>query len=332
MFNKDENKFYITKKSINNFNWKEFLRKYNVFITLIIVILISTSITKGLFLSGENILNIGERASIVGIVALGQMLVILSSGIDLSVGGITAIGFLIIGKSANYGIPVIVTILLVILGCTLAGALNGFFVTRTNVPPFMITLSTNMILGALANFLTGANILDYTKLQDFLNKYLFLGKVLSRLFPTVIWLILSIIMIFVLSRTLFGHNIYASGGNEIAAEFSGINTKNIKFMVYLLSGFFCAIAVIVLAYRLRTSNPNAGNSLILDSIAAVVLGGTNIMGGEGNVFGTLVGSIIIAALINLLNLANANPFIQDAIKGLMLIAFVYIISYLSKKK
>lgn len=310
----------------------EFLRKYNIFITLALTIIISAIVTNGLFLDSQNLLNIGERASIVGIVALGQMLVILTGGIDLSIAGILAIGFVIIGKATHAGVPVPVAILLVIIACMAAGGINGIMVLKTKIPPFMITMATLMFYSSLALFLTGSSQLKYDKLQDFINTTFNMGKLGARLFPTTMWLLLTAVVIFVLARTRFGNNLYAVGGKEAAAKLSGIKTLKAKFSVYLMSGFFCAVAAIVLAYRIKASNPDVGMSLNMDSIAAVILGGTNINGGEGSVYGTLVGAIIMAALINLLNLVNANPYIQESIKGLMLIAFVFITQYLSKRK
>jgi len=122
------------------------------------------------------------------------------------------------------------------------------------------------------------------------------------------------------------------GGRELAARLSGIRTGTVKLLVYVGSGFFSSIAAMVLAYRLSASNPDIGTVLLLESIAAVVCGGTNVNGGEGSIFGTLVGAIVMAALVNLLNLLNANPYIQDAIKGLMLIGFVVFIQLISRKR
>jgi ribose transport system permease protein len=309
----------------------EIIRKYNVLITLFALVILATITTKGLFLDGGNLLNVGERASIVGIVALGQMLVILTGGIDLSVGSIMAIALTFVAKLTDAGLPVPLAMLAAILIATIAGFINGVLVSKTKVPPFMITIGTMLFFFSLALLLTGANQLYYLKIQDFINKTFHLNAFGSRIFPNITWFVVSIMMIFILQRTKFGKNVYAVGGREITAKLSGINTGNIKIMVYSLSGLFSSIAALVLAYRLSASNPDAGMFLQLESIAAVIVGGTNINGGEGNVYGTLVGAIIMTSLVNLLNLLNANPFIQDAIKGLLLIFFVFIMQVLSKR-
>lgn len=310
----------------------EFIRRYNVLITLLVIVILATVSTGGLFLDGGNLLNVGERASIVGIVALGQMLVIITAGIDLSVGAIMALALTTAAKLTGFGVPVVAALLLAIIVSMLAGFINGLLVAKTNVPPFMITMGTMLFFFSLSLQLTGSSQLNYEQIQDFINNTFGLSAFGSRIFPTITWLILSVIIIIVLRITRFGQNVYAVGGKELAANLSGINTGKSKIMVYSLSGMFCSIAAIILAYRLRASNPDAGMKLQLESIAAVIVGGTNINGGEGNVYGTFVGAIIMATLVNLLNLVNADPFIQDAIKGLMLLFFVYLMQVLSKRR
>ncbi len=310
----------------------QLVRKYNVIITLSFLVLLATWATKGLFLDSGNLLNVGERASIVGIVALGQMFVILTGGIDLSVGGIMALSFIVISRAPDAGVPVAVAIVLTLCTGTLAGLINGLIVSKTKVAPFMVTMGTMLFFSSLALYLTGSNQLYYDKLQKLFNEGLQLGILGSRLLPTVTWLIASVAVIFILQKTRYGKNLYAVGGKELAAKLSGINTVKTKICVYASSGLLSSMAAIVLAYRLSASNPDAGMSLQLESIAAVIVGGANINGGEGSVYGTLLGAIIMAGLVNLLNLINADPFIQDAIKGLMLIAFVFLIGVVTHRK
>jgi ribose transport system permease protein len=327
MFNLVQNEKTLLERT----SFKEYLRKYNVILTLAVMIVISTLSTKGLFLDGDNILNVLERASLVGIIALGQMMIILTGGIDLSIAGILAVGLVTIAKTTEINLPMPVCILLTIIACLAAGTINGLLVAKTRVPPFLVTLATNMFFTSLALFSTGSSQLVYEKLQQYINTTLGLSRFSSRLLPTVVWIVCTVVVIFMLSRTRFGKNVYAVGGKEIAAKWSGIKNNQVKMMCYIASGMFCAVAGLILAYRIKASNPVVGTSFSMDSIAAVVLGGTNINGGEGQVFGTLVGSIIIASLVNLLNLLNADPYIQEAIKGMMLIAFVYFSQVLSKK-
>ena len=311
---------------------REILRRYNVLITFLVTVGFATAATSGLFLAPENLLNVGERASVVGIVALGQMLVILTGGIDLSVGGLIAVALLVISKTSAAGLPVPLCLLLALLSSMAAGALNGFLISRTRVPPFMITLGTMLFWFSFTLYFTGASQLEYYALQRFLNGFFRLSRLGSRILPTASWLVLSALLIFVLGRTRFGSNVYAVGGKELAARLSGIRTENVKLAVYTLSGLFSGVSAVVLAYRLAASNPDIGTALLLESIAAVVVGGTNINGGEGSIYGTFIGAIIMAALVNVLNLLEADPYIQEAIKGLMLVGFVVIIQVLSRRK
>jgi len=310
----------------------ELLRRYNVFVTLAVLVAFAAISTRGLFLDVQNLLNIGERASVVGIVALGQMLVILTGGIDLSVGGIMAVSLLVLSKTGHAGLPAAASILLTLGTGMAAGLVNGLMVSRTKIPPFMATMGTMLFYLSFANLMTGAGQLEYATIQKFVNSALGLTKLGERLVPTVAWLVLSALLIAVLGRTRFGQNIYAVGGRELAARLSGIRTGTVKLLVYVASGLFSSIAAMVLAYRLSASNPDIGTALLLESIAAVVCGGANVNGGEGSIYGTLVGAIVMAALVNLLNLLNANPYIQDAIKGLMLIGFVVFIQLISRKR
>jgi ribose transport system permease protein len=310
----------------------EFLRRYNVFITLTALVAFAALSTRGLFLNSGNLINIGERASVVGIVALGQMLVILTGGIDLSVGGIMAIVLTVLSKTGQAQFPAALTVLLAVLTGMAAGLVNGVLVARTKVPPFIVTMGTMLFFFSLANLATGASLLEYYHLQRLINSAFGLAKLGERLVPTVAWLGLSVVLILVLGRTRYGQNVYAVGGRELAARLSGIRSGRVRLSVYVASGFFSSIAAMVLAYRLSASNPDIGTTALLESIAAVVCGGTNINGGEGSIYGTLVGAIVMAALLNLLNLLNANPYIQEAIKGLMLVAFVIFIQLISRKR
>jgi ribose transport system permease protein len=310
----------------------ELLRRYNVLITLVVMVVFASATTSGLFLGFENLLNVGERASVVGIVALGQMLVILTGGIDLSVGGLIAIALTVIAKTEPLGVPPPLAILLAICASMMLGALNGFLISKSNVPPFMITMGAMLFHFSLATWITGAGQLEYYHLQDFLNHLFRLNRFGARLLPTFTWLLFSFLLIYILGRSRFGHNVYAIGGKETAAVLSGVRSGTVKILVYMLSGLFCALAAIVLAYRLGASNPNIGTAFLLESIAAVVIGGTSLFGGEGSIYGTLVGAFIMATLVNLLNLLNANPYLQEAIKGIMLVGFVFIIQTLSRRK
>lgn len=302
---------------------EEILRKFSVFFTALLMIIFGELITKGTFLSSSNLLNVGERAAAIGIISLGQMLVILTGGLDLSVCGIVAVGYSIttILLAANI-FPMPVVIGLMILGTTLCGAINGLLVSRTKVPPFMITLGTYMVFQSLALVLSKAENMHYTAQVEWMKLNWGLNGMIGRLFPTLLWLTISILFILMLSYSRIGKNIYQTGGKELSAKMSGINTKRIKFFVYTATGFLCGIAALLLEFRLTFSNATSTTSFQIASIAAVIIGGTSIKGGEGNVYGTFIGAFIMASLDNLMNLVGLQVYSQDIVKGIFLLCFL----------
>lgn len=311
---------------------QEMLRRYAVMITAVLMVVIATITTGGTYLSINNLLNVGERAASIGIVALGQMLVILCGGMDLSVCGIVAVGYCVTDlllKQGNFPMPVIM--LLMICVTTLLGALNGFVISNTKVPPFMVTLGTYLMYQSLAYVLSGAATLNFQDQQKWMIANWGLSGIMGRLFPTLLWMAASIVVILMLAYTRFGRNLYQTGGGEQAAKMSGINTKGIKMLVYTLCGTLCGIAALTLEFRLRFCNVSSTNSLQISSIAAVIIGGASLKGGEGHVYGTFIGAFIIGSLDNLMNLIGINVYSQDIVKGAVLLGFVCLTSALSSK-
>lgn len=321
------NSLHNNKKSIH-----EFLRIYSVFFSTVIMILIAVIITKGKYLSGNNMLNVGERAAAIGIVALGQMLVILTGGLDLSVSGIIAVGYSLTALLLNHTIiPVPMVMLLMLLGTTLAGAANGLIVSKTTVSPFMVTLGTFMIFQSLALVLSKAANLSFVRQVEWLEDSCGLIGVAARFFPSVIWIVISAAVIIMLAYTRLGKNIYLTGGKEFAAKMSGIRTGNIKFFVYTASGFLCGLAALTLEFRLKSGNPSSTGSYQIASIAAVIIGGASLKGGEGNVYGTFIGAFIMASLDNIMNLIGLDVYSQGIVKGAVLLSFVILSVVLSDK-
>ena len=310
----------------------ELLRKYAVIVTAAVMILVATAVTGGSFLSGSNLLNVGERAAAIGIVALGQMLVILTGGIDLSVGGTIAVAWAVTDLLTTKitTIPIPVAIALMLLVTTACGAFNGLLVSFTKIPPFMLTLGTRLIYTSLAFVICSATNLGFERQSDWLIATFGLEGTVARVFPTVMWVVISAIVIFVLAYTRFGKNTYATGGGELAARYSGINTKLQKFKVYTLCGLLCGVAALLLEFRLRNVNATSAASYQIDSIAAVIVGGASLSGGEGNVYGTFVGAFIMAALVNMLNLAGVDVYSQDIYKGVILIACIFLTQVLTR--
>lgn len=312
---------------------QELLRRYAVLIVAALMILVATISTGAKYLTMNNLLNVGERAASIGIVALGQMLVILSGGMDLSVCGTVAVGYCITDLLLKQGtLPMPVIMLLMILATTLLGALNGLVISRTKVPPFMVTLGTYLMYQSLAYVLSGAATLNFQDQQKWMIQTWGLSGTMGRLFPTILWIAVSLAVIFMLAYTRLGRNVYQTGGCEQAAKMSGINTRGIRFLVYTLCGMLCGIAALTLEFRLRFCNVSSTTSLQISSIAAVVIGGASLKGGEGHVYGTFVGAFIIGSLDNLMNLVGINVYSQDIVKGAVLLCFMCLMSLLSSRK
>ena len=300
-------------------DFRVILGKFGILFGYIILVVIA-SILSPRFLTPTNMLNVIRQISIFGILAIGQTFVILTGGIDLSVGSILA--FVVVltgGLLPDYGI--LPTILVALLAGTGLGIVNGLGVTKGNVPPFVMTLGMLGIARGLAFIYTGGMPIPV------LNKnFLFIGNghVFSIPLPGIIFVSLVVMAALVLRYTPFGRRVYAIGSNAEAARLSGIRVDLNKIVVYATCGLMSGVAGIVYASQLAVAPPIAGEGYELDSIAAVVVGGADLFGGEGGMFGTFLGATIIGSLSNILNLTGVNPFIQKLAKGALIIAAVTI--------
>ncbi|GAA5346074.1 ribose ABC transporter membrane protein [Planifilum fimeticola] len=264
------------------------------------------------FLTITNIFNVLRQISINALLAFGMTFVILTGGIDLSVGSILALsGALSAGMIAG-GTDPILAVLAGLAAGTLMGAANGLLVAKGRVAPFIATLATMTIYRGLTLVYTEGRPITFSN-----DAFSLLGKGYFLEIPVpVIWMLLSFLILYYLLRnTTFGRHIYAVGGNEEAAVLSGIRTDRVKIRVYAISGLFASLAGIILTSRLSSAQPTAGVAYELDAIAAVVLGGTSLSGGRGWIAGTLVGAMIIGVLDNGLNLLNVSSFYQQVVKG-----------------
>jgi len=266
-----------------------------------------------------NILNIFKQVSINGLIAFGMTFVILTGGIDLSVGAMLGLSGMFLGLMISSGIPGFMAILTVLLfGCAL-GAINGVLVSKVNLQPFIVTLATMTMYRGLTMIISdGIPFMGLTKTAPVLD-YFSQGIFLKVPVPMAIFLALLVISLVLLQKTVFGRGVYAIGGNEEAARLSSIPIVKIKTLVYIISGFMSALAGIILTSRLSSSQPTAGTGFELDAIAAVVIGGTSLFGGKGRIFGTFLGAIIIGVLNNGLNIIGVSPFYQQFIKGLVIL-------------
>ncbi len=304
------------------------IRRYSVLLILLVIGLIFT-LGSDRFLTPSNLMNIALQTSIIAIVAIGMTFVILTAGIDLSVGSLMALcGALAAGLAVQQALGTFVGIGLALLAGLAIGAINGLLVVKGKMPPFVATLSTL----AIARGLT----LVYTEgrpISGIDERFIFLGsgEILGIATPVVILAIVFVIAYIVLRSTRFGNYVYATGGNEEVSRLAGIRTSVITLSVYLISGFLAALGGILLVARLWSAQPNAAVGLELDAIAAPVLGGVSLFGGVGSVAGTLVGAFILGILSNGLNLMGVPSFYQQVIKGVVLILAV-MLDVLTKRR
>lgn len=299
-------------------NVKANISKYKSLIGLVLLCIVITIVTPN-FLSVSNITNVFTQVSVNAIIAIGMTFVILTGGIDLSVGSTlaisSAVGASIVKSTGNVFLAIIVA---AVIGIAV-GLINGLLVSKGKLQAFIVTLATMTIFrGATLVFTDGTPI---SKLPEAFVK-IGNGKIGFMPIPVIITIIIAIIAVYALSQTRFGRYLYALGGNEDASRLSGINTDKIKTLVYVVSGFASAIAGVIITSRIGSASPNAGTGFELDAIAAVVIGGTSLAGGEGTITGTLIGALIIGVLNNGLNLMNVSPFYQSIVKGLVILIAV----------
>jgi len=297
------------------------LRQGSALLGLIILILIAT-ILSPTFRNPVNLLNVLLQVSMNAFVAMGMTFVIISGGIDLSVGSTVALTAEVMALLALQGMSWwLAGAIALAMGFTL-GALNGFIIHRLKVIPFIVTLATMQVYRGCALLVTNGNYLyNLPKGIELLGQGHLFGVIPV---PPLIVIAVAIIAWFVLARTKLGRNTYAIGGNEEAARLAGINIGLNKVVIYGISGLFCAIAAIVQTSRLMSTYTGLGSGWELDAIAATVMGGTAFSGGEGGVIGTLIGAIILGVIRNILTLINANPFIQIIVIGLVVLLAVVI--------
>lgn len=287
----------------------------------LIILVVIVSILNPSFLEPLNILNLLRQVAINALIAFGMTFVILTGGIDLSVGAILALSSALTAGMMVSGIDPILAIL---IGCILGGLMgtvNGLLITKGKMAPFIATLATMTIFRGLTLVYTGGN--PITGLGD---NYLFQlfgrGYFLGIPVPAITMIVTFVVLFIILHKTPFGRKTYAIGGNEKAALISGIKVPNVKIMIYSLSGMLAALAGAILTSRLNSAQPTAGTSYELDAIAAVVLGGTSLSGGKGRIFGTLIGALIIGTLNNGLNLLGVSSFYQMVVKGIVILIAV----------
>ena len=294
--------------------------KYGIYIAFLIIFIV-LAVTHDAFLTATNLLNIMKQASITSVVAIGTTFVLISGGLDLSSGSVAAFA----GVSSAFlglpgGYPVIYAVIAALCIGAVCGLVNGFIVAKGGVHPFITTLGMMISVRGMALIVTNAK-----PVFGLSEQYTFLGSGMIFGVPVLVIAMFAVLVIacIVLDKTRFGRHIYALGGNESAAFVSGIHVVRIKMAVYTIAGAFSGIAGMLLAGRIKSGTPVMAEGLELDAIAAAVIGGVSTTGGIGKVYGAVIGALLLAMVSNGLDLLNVSPYLQQLIKGAIIILAVF---------
>lgn len=289
----------------------------------LIVLALITTVMNPSFLDPNNLLNLLRQVSINGLIAFDMTFVILTGGIDLSVGAILALTSALSAMMITSGVPTLIAMLIGIIFGGLLGGLNGLIITKGGAAPFIASLATMTIFrGATYVFTNGNPITSKAMNNSFIFQFIGRGYFFGIPVPVIIMLISFFILYILLHKMTFGRKTYALGGNEKAAFVSGIKVNITKTWIYVISGIMSSAAGMILISRLSSAQPDAGTGFEMDAIAAVVLGGTSLAGGRGRIFGTLIGALIIGTLNNGMNLIGISSFYQQIVKGIVIIIAV----------
>ncbi len=289
----------------------------------LVLLVIFFSFSSPFFFNTENIMTIALQTSVIGIMAIGVTYVIITSGIDLSLGSVVAFSGVVVGLCASFSMPLIVCVIAGMLAGGLCGCINGFLVTRAAIPPFIATLGLMMSVRGINMVMTDGRAIYFSDYPTF--KLLAQGRLFDVLpYPVFYLLIIALVAAWILKKTVIGRYVYAVGSNETAAHLSGIKVQRVKIFVYAFCGLLTGIAGVILASRLNSGQPTVGVGYELEAIAAVVIGGTSLMGGVGTIGGTIIGAFIMSVLKNGLNLMGVSQFWQMVAMGIVVIAAVYL--------
>ncbi|MGL6167581.1 MAG: ABC transporter permease [Fusobacteriaceae bacterium] len=288
---------------------------------VILGIVITMSFISPVFMTQKNIINIIRQISINGIIAVGMTFVILTGGIDLSVGSVVAMTSVVVGYLLGIEVPWVIACIAGIIVAIVFGLFNGVMVAHIGFQPFIATLATVTMGKGIALAFSGGRPFAIRN-----NSFLELGKgyIGNIPIPVVILIVVVIIGLIILNTTTFGRYIFAVGGNKNAAKLSGVKTKKVELSVYVISAICAAIAGLILSARISSGQPTSGMGYELDAIAATAIGGTSMSGGMGSLIGTVYGFIILGLMTNSMNLLNVNSFYQEIIKGIIIVIAVFL--------
>lgn len=303
---------------------KEWLIEQKSLIALIVLIMVVSCLNPNFF-TFDNISNILRQTSVNAIIAVGMTVVILTAGIDLSVGSVLALCGAFAASMIAMELPVLVAVAGALIGGAILGGSTGFIVAKGKVQPFIATLVAMTLLRGVTMVYTDGRPIS-TGFTDVADSFAWFGTGYLLGLPVPIWL-MAIVFAgawFLLHHTRFGRYVYAIGGNEEATKLSGIDIDKVKIGVYAIAGFLSALAGIIVTSRLSSAQPTSGAGYELDAIAAVVVGGTSLMGGSGRVMGTLIGALIIGFLNNALNLLDVSSYYQMIAKAIVILLAVLV--------
>jgi len=317
------------------FTWKIGTSKeLGIFILLVVLCAFVSVMSHGTFLHADNLQNTSQLIGLYGIFSIGAGIVIITGGIDLSVGSLFALfGVLLSMMLTLWHWPWPLAVLAILAGGALIGVFHGFLITRVGLQPFIVTLCGLLFYRGIARFIAGDGTMGFGEATGFHTlQVLATGSVLGVPVPFVILLVVAVIMGVVLHRSIYGRYLYAVGRNEEAARYSGVNTRRIIAGAYIISGTLAGLAAILIAFYTNSISPSShGQSYELYGIAAAVLGGCSLRGGEGSIVGILIGAALLQVLQNLVNLLNIPSSLNFAVVGAVILLGVITDQLLKKK-
>lgn len=298
------------------------MRREAVLVLLLLVEMAAMQSLSPLFLTPDNLIEVVRQSAEIGLIALAMTLVIITAGIDLSVGSIVGLSVITMGMLwEDARLPLSLSVLLALMVGTLLGGFNGTLITTVGIPPLIVTLATMAGFRGIALGMSQAR-----SIRNFPEPFLWLGQGYVADIPVQVWILALTAVLFhlALTRTAWGRSVFSIGANEAAARLSGVPVNRVKMQVYMLSGFMSALAAVIYAAHVSVAKPDAGLGFELTAITAVVLGGTAVSGGEGGVLGTLIALLMVGFLRSGLTLARVPSEAQDMMVGLLLIVVVAI--------
>lgn len=311
----------------NKKNLKVFIEQGLIFSVLIVLILFFAISTEGKFIKIANLHTVLSQVVPYALLGFGMTFVMISGGIDLSVGSILGFGGILCAKLITLGFSVPVAITISLISGAFVGFINGFCVAKLKVVPFITTLGTQYIFRGITQLIGDGKPVSIQSLgdNDLTNQFKFIGNgtILGVSVPIWIMLITAFILMIILNKTSYAKSLYAVGSNEEAAKFSGIKVEKTKILAYVISGITASLAGILLTAKLVSAQTNAGTGYELEGVAAAVIGGTSVNGGSGSILGTLIGALVMGVLRNGLNILKVDSFIQMVIIGVIIILGVW---------